>query len=195
MRDLNFATREDTQDKMQEPTQGSRAQGQRLQRLLERGLFAARWLLAPVYVVMVLLLLLIVIKMVQQFVTAMPDLLALDVTRLIMLVLSLIDLSLVGNLVVVVVLSGYENFVSRLNLDGEDRPVWLGKIDFAGLKLKLLGSIVAIASIDLLKTFLDIQDVPPEQALLQLGLYIGFVVAGVLLALMDRTIGEEKDRG
>ena len=87
----------------------------------------------------------------------------LDVTRLIMLVLSLIDLSLVGNLVVVVVLSGYENFVSRLNLDGEDRPVWLGKIDFAGLKLKLLGSIVAIASIDLLKIFLDIQDVPPEQ--------------------------------
>jgi uncharacterized protein (TIGR00645 family) len=69
---------------MQEPTQGSRAQGQRLQRLLERGLFAARWLLAPVYVVMVLLLLLIVIKMVQQFVNAMPDLLALDVTRLIM---------------------------------------------------------------------------------------------------------------
>jgi uncharacterized protein (TIGR00645 family) len=178
---------------MQEPTQGSRAQGQRLQRLLERGLFAARWLLAPVYVVMVLLLLLIVIKMVQQFVTAMPDLLALDVTRLIMLVLSLIDLSLVGNLyiVVVVVLSGYENFVSRLNLDGEDRPVWLGKIDFAGLKLKLLGSIVAIASIDLLKTSLDIQDVPPEQALLRLGLYIGFVVAGVLLALMDRTVGEE----
>jgi uncharacterized protein (TIGR00645 family) len=189
--ELNIATREDTRGEMPEPTQGSPTHGHRLQLLLERGLFAARWLMAPVYIVMVLLLLLIVIKIVQQFVTAIPDLLTLDVTRLIMLVLSLIDLSLAGNLVLVVVLSGYENFVSRLNLDEKDRPAWLGTIDFAGLKLKLLASIVAIASIDLLKTFLDIQDEPPEQVLLRLGLYIGFVVAGVLLALMDRIIAKE----
>jgi uncharacterized protein (TIGR00645 family) len=89
----------------------------------------------------------------------------------------------------VVALSGYENFVSRLDLDENDRPTWLGKIDFAGLKLKLLASIVAIASVDLLKTFLDVQDEPREQVLLRLWLYIGFVVASVLLALMDRIAG------
>jgi uncharacterized protein (TIGR00645 family) len=171
-----------------------RAQGHRIQLLIERGLFAARWLMAPVYVVMLLLLLLIVIKIVQQFVVAVPDLLALDVNRLIMLALSVIDLSLTGNLVIVVVLSGYENFVSRLDLDETDRPAWLGKVDFAGLKLKLLGSIVAIASIDLLKTFLDVQDEPREQVLLRLGMYVGFVVAGVLLALMDRIAGGEHGR-
>jgi uncharacterized protein (TIGR00645 family) len=172
------------------PTLGPRAQRDRIQVLLGRVLFAARWLLAPVYIVMLLLMLLIVIKIVQQFVIAVPELFSLDVTRLIMLVLSLIDLSLAGNLVLVVALSGYENFVSRLSLDEDDRPAWLGKIDFAGLKLKLLASIVAIASVDLLKTFLDVQDEPREQVLLRLGLYLGFVVAGVLLALMDR-ISEE----
>lgn len=174
---------------MLRPTHELRTQGKRIQLLLERLLFAARWLLAPVYIVMLLLLLLIVIKIVQQFVVAVPDLLALDVTRLIMLVLSLVDLSLAGNLVVVVALSGYENFVSRLDLDENDRPTWLGKIDFAGLKLKLLASIVAIASVDLLKTFLDVQDEPREQVLLKLWLYTGFVVASVLLALMDRIAG------
>jgi uncharacterized protein (TIGR00645 family) len=172
------------------PIRGPRAQGDRVKLLLERVLFAARWLLAPVYIVMLLLLLLIVIKIVQQFVVAVPDLLALDVTKLILLVLSLIDLSLAGNLVVVVALSGYENFVSRLKLEADDRPAWLGKIDFAGLKLKLLGSIVAIASIDLLKTFLDVQDEPRDQVLLRLALYLGFVFAGLLLALMDRIAGE-----
>ncbi len=182
--------------KVPEPIQGPRGLGHRIELLLERGLFAARWLMTPVYVVMVLLLFLIVVKIVQQFVTAVPDLLALDVSRLIMLVLSLIDLSLAGNLVVLVVLSGYENFVSRLDLgESEDRPIWLGKIDFSGLKLKLLASIVAIASIDLLKTFLDVQDVPREQVLLRLELYLGFVVSGVLLALMDRITGEQRGRG
>jgi uncharacterized protein (TIGR00645 family) len=161
--------------------------GRRIEVTLERGLFAARWMMAPVYVVMVLLLLLIVVKIVQQFILALPALMSEDITRLIMLVLNLIDLSLAGNLVVLVVLSGYENFVSRLDLGrSEDRPTWLGKIDFAGLKLKLLASIIAIASIDLLKTFLEIQDVPREQVVLRLALYFGFVISGVLLALMDR---------
>jgi uncharacterized protein (TIGR00645 family) len=84
--------------RMPEPTWGPRGLGHRIELLLERGLFAARWLMTPVYIVMVLLLFLIVVKIVQQFVTAVPNLLALDVSRLIMLVLNLIDLSLAGNL-------------------------------------------------------------------------------------------------
>ena len=172
---------------MPETTRRPRGLGPRIELVLERGLFAARWLMTPVYVVMVLLLFLIMVKIAQQFLAAVPKLLTLDVSKLIVLVLNLIDLSLVGNLVILVVLSGYENFVSRLDLgDSEDRPTWLGKIDFAGLKLKLLASIVAIASIDLLKTFLDVEDVSREHVVLQLELYVGFVVSGVLLALMDR---------
>jgi uncharacterized protein (TIGR00645 family) len=106
----------------------------------------------------------------------------------ILMALSLIDLSLAGNLLIIVIFSGYENFVSRIETDGhEDRPDWMGTVDFAGLKMKLIASIVAISAIALLKTFLELGDHPIDPAMLfwQVTIHLTFVASGVLLAVMD----------
>ena len=106
----------------------------------------------------------------------------------ILMALSLIDLSLAGNLLIIVIFSGYENFVSRIHSAAhEDRPAWMGTVDFAGLKMKLIGSIVAISAIALLKTFLEIGDHPPDPTMLfwQVVIHLTFVATGVLLAVMD----------
>ena len=102
--------------------------------------------------------------------------------------LSLIDLSLAGNLVLIVIFSGYENFVSKIDADGEvDRPAWMGTVDFSGLKLRLIASIVAISAISLLRTFMRIGDEPLDDTLVKwkVIVHLTFVTSGVLLALMD----------
>jgi uncharacterized protein (TIGR00645 family) len=161
-------------------------------RLLEEGLFAARWLLAPFYVGLVIAL----IALLGVFVVDLPyeilHLLHTQPGKLaeagILMALSLIDLSLAADLLLIVILAGYENFVSRIEAAApEERPEWMGTIDFSGLKIKLIASIVAISSIALLRTYLEIGDHPPDQAVLlwQVIITLTFVVAGVLLALMD----------
>jgi len=102
--------------------------------------------------------------------------------------LSLIDLSLAGSLMLIVIFSGYENFVSKLDTgDREDRPVWMGTVDFSGLKLKLISSIVAISAIALLRSFMKIGDAPLDEVALKwrVIVHLTFVTSGVLLALMD----------
>ena len=101
-------------------------------------------------------------------------------------VLALIDLSLAANLLLIVIFSGYENFVSRMDLhDHEDRPNWQGEVDFSGLKLKLVASIVAISGIHLLKVFMDVGKYAPEHIRWMVVIHLVFVVSGVLLAAMD----------
>ena len=102
--------------------------------------------------------------------------------------LSLIDLSLAGNLVLIVIFSGYENFVSKIDAEGVvDRPAWMGTVDFSGLKLRLVGSIVAISAISLLRTFMRIGDDPLDETMVKwkVIVHLTFVTSGVLLALMD----------
>jgi uncharacterized protein (TIGR00645 family) len=109
----------------------------------------------------------------------------------ILLVLSLIDLTLAGNLLLIVLFSGYENFVSKFDLEeGQDRPNWMGTVDFSGLKMKLIASIVAISAIDLLKWFMSIEDAGNNPAMDRqfywlVVIHLTFVVSGVLMALMD----------
>ena len=107
----------------------------------------------------------------------------------ILMVLSLIDLSLAGNLLLIVTFSGYENFVSKIDTaNHEDRPGWMGTVDFSGLKMKLIASIVAISAIALLKAFMELAEGKPldQPALLWLVvIHLTFVGSGVLLALMD----------
>src|SRR6185369_11917158 len=98
------------------------------------------------------------------------------------------DLALLGSLTLMVAFAGYENFVSKMQsvAGHEDRPDWMGHVDFGGLKLKLISSIVAISAIHLLRTFLNVGAVSKEDVGWQLAIHIGFVVSGLLLALMDR---------
>ncbi|HEX3845315.1 MAG TPA: TIGR00645 family protein [Steroidobacteraceae bacterium] len=156
----------------------------------ERLLFGARWILAPLYAGMVLALIAIVVVFARELIAQLGRLGTLDGEAAIVFALSLIDLSLTANLLVVVTFAGYESFVSQLHIgQHEDRPSWLGTIDFADLKLKVIASIVAISAIALLRSFLLLGDpatgVDATRLLWMVLIQLTFVVSGVLLALMD----------
>ncbi|HTI83291.1 MAG TPA: YqhA family protein [Acetobacteraceae bacterium] len=168
---------------------------ERIQRNLGRAMFAARWIMAPIYVGLLVALLMIVVKFVQKLVTAIPGFLDLTSNEAIFLALTLVDLSLVANLVVIVIFAGWENFVGRLLVSSHaDRPVWLGGLDFGAIKLRLIGSIAAIAAILILETFVHIDEVPYQYAAWQLAILLGIGVLGVLLAVADR-LTEPHDKG
>lgn len=161
-----------------------------LEAALESGLFNARWILAPFYVGLVLALAMLLSAFVRELAATLPHALDMDTEEVILTVLSLIDLSLAGNLVLIVIFSGYENFVSKINTNNnEDRPSWMGTLDFSGLKMKLIGSIVAISAISLLRAFMTLtrDDAMLDQGKLLwlVGLHLTFIVSGLLFAAMD----------
>ena len=150
---------------------------------IETILFASRWLLVPIYLAMILLLGMLVFFFLLDIAHALPDLLRMTENNLLILTLSLIDLSLGANLVVLVVLSGYENFVTSLHTSGGDsRPVWLTKIDFSGLKLKVLASI----AVHLLASFLELDQQDERNLDWQVLIVVVFAVLGLIFAVTDR---------
>jgi uncharacterized protein (TIGR00645 family) len=158
----------------------------------ERGLFASRWLMAPMYLGLVVSLAMLMIVFVREVAYYAPQILTMTSEDTILAVLTLIDLTLAGNLLLIVLFSGYENFVSKLDIeDTVDRPSWMGTVDFSGLKMKLIASIVAISGIHLLKRFMEIGEAhaetpfDPVQLRWLVIIHLTFVLSGVLLALMD----------
>ncbi|MCX7888334.1 MAG: TIGR00645 family protein [Rhodobacteraceae bacterium] len=157
-----------------------------MERLIERGLFASRWLLAPMYVGLVIALAVLLVVFARESLGFILRASSLSIEDTILGILSLVDLVLLANLVLIVIFSGYENFVSKFDIDaGDDRPEWQGTVDFATLKLKLVASIVAISGIHLLKVFMDVEKYSPTQINYFIVIHVVFVVSGVLLALMD----------
>jgi uncharacterized protein (TIGR00645 family) len=156
---------------------------------VETGLFRARWLLAPLYVGLVGTLILLAIRFVQEFIHIATDFSDKTGQEFILDILALLDLTLLANLILIVIFAGYENFVSRIDAAHEsvDRPHWMGTIDFSGLKIKLIGSLVAISVIELLKDFIELSGVETvgEGTIWRVLIHLTFVVSGVLFALMD----------
>lgn len=153
---------------------------------MERLLFTSRWLLAPIYIGLALTLGLLLVEFGVQAASLVAHL-DLQGDHLIIGILGLLDISLVANLIVMVLLSGYENFVSRLDLvDHPDRPSWMGHIGFAEIKLKLMTSIAAISAIHLLEDFMNAATLSDRVLGWRAGLHLLFVLSGVLLAFMDR---------
>jgi uncharacterized protein (TIGR00645 family) len=162
----------------------------RIERLLEVMMFNSRWLLAPFYVGLVASILMVLIKFLQELVHLVGHVFQAGESELILAVLTLVDMSLVANLLLIIIFSGYENFVSKIHTgDHEDRPEWMGKVDFSGLKLKLIASIVAISGIELLKSFVNVGAHTNTELAWKVGIHGVLVVSGVLLALMDRIAG------
>lgn len=158
------------------------------ERWLEATLFASRWLMAPFYLGLVLALLAMLIVFAGELAAEVSHILAMTPESAILMALSLIDLSLAGNLLLIVIFSGYENFVSRIDAgDQQERPTWMGTVDFSNLELKLVSSIVAISAISLLRSFMQIGDGPIDETALRwrVTVHLTFVTSGVLLALMD----------
>ena len=163
----------------------------RPEQTFERLLFASRWLMAPMYLGLVFSLVMLVFIFGRDLVYYTPQLMAMNSEDVILVALTLIDITLAANLVLIVMFSGYENFVSQLDVDSDDRPGWMGKVDFGGLKMKLIASIVAISGIHLLKRFMEISDLDTATTFGVTEMYwlvvihLTFVVSGVLMALMD----------
>jgi uncharacterized protein (TIGR00645 family) len=161
-----------------------------LENLLESFLFGARWLVAPFYVGLVLALVILLGSFGFELYQGVVVHFSLDPETVILLVLSLIDLSLAANLIIIVVFSGYENFVSKIDThDNTDRPSWMGTLDFSGLKMKLIGSIVAISVISLLRAFMELAksggELDSPKLTWLIALHLTFLASGVFFALMD----------
>ena len=153
---------------------------------LERVIFGSRWLMAPFYLGLIGSLAVLMFKFIQELIHFFPLAMSADESQVILWVLALIDLSLAGNLVLMVIFSGYENFVSKIDVAShKDRPDWMGTVDFSGLKLKLIASIVAISGIHLLKSFMAINEIDKDNLMWLLIMHGTFVLSGVFLALMD----------
>ncbi len=158
-----------------------------VERLIENFIYSARWILAPIYLGLSLALLALGIKFFQEVFHVLPVILTISEADLVLVVLSLIDLALVGGLIVMVMLSSYESFVSRLDIgDGTEKLGWLGKMDYTSLKNKVASSIVAISSIHLLKVFMDTPNIANDKLLWYVLLHLTFVASAFGMGMLDR---------
>ena len=159
----------------------------RIEHAIEETIFASRWILAPFYLGLIIGLVLLLVKFAQHGWHTVLHIFEATETEAILAVLAMVDISLAANLVLMVMFAGYENFVSKIDTaQHKDRPDWMGKVDYSGLKLKLLASIVAISAIQLLRAFIDLKEVTDNQLMWLVVIHLTFVVSGVLLAWMDK---------
>jgi len=165
--------------------------GSKLEQVTEKALFSSRWILAPIFLGLSLALLALGIKFFQEAYHLLAEVLVKDEADLVLKVLALIDISLVGSLIVMVMFSGYENFVSTIDAKGTDTLGWLGKMDSGTLKLKVAASIVAISSIHLLRIFMQVGKtgegaLTDSQIMWYVILHMTFVFSAVLLGVLDK---------
>ena len=164
-----------------------------MERIIETGIFCSRWLLAPFYIGLIGAVAALLVTFAQELWHFLSMLGSISANDAILASLSLIDLALAGNLVIIVIFSGYENFVSKIDVgDAKDKLEWRSKVDFTGLKLKLIASIVAISGIHLLKVFMDLPKYEADQIRWMIIIHCVFVGSGVMLALMDYLVGRTK---
>tara|TARA_B110000305_G_C19342626_1_gene589972 strand:+ start:541 stop:1059 length:519 start_codon:yes stop_codon:yes gene_type:complete len=164
-----------------------------IEHFLEKVMFASRWLMAPFYLGLIICLILLLITFCSELIHFFTGGMTFEETEIILFALTLIDLSFTGNLLLIVIFSGYENFVSKIDVaNHEDKPSWMGTVDFSGLKLKLISSIVAISGIHLLKLFFNLNNYTKEQITLFIAVHLTFVFSGVILAYMDYIVEKTK---
>jgi uncharacterized protein (TIGR00645 family) len=165
--------------------------GSKLEQITEKTLFASRWILAPIFLGLSLALIALGFKFFQEVWHIFGDLVEISESNLVLTVLAMIDIVLVGSLIIMVMFSGYENFVSTIDSKGTDSLSWLGKLDAGTLKLKVAASIVAISSIHLLRIFMQIGDkkeqtYSSDQIMWYVIVHMTFVVSAVLLGVLDK---------
>lgn len=161
--------------------------------LLERVMYAARWLLAPIYLGLSLAIILLGIKFFEEVIHVFPIVLSMSESELVLVVLSLIDMALIGGLLVMVMFSGYENFVSRLDsVNAEDGLSWLGKMDSGSLKNKVAVSIVAISSIHLLQIFMNAINTANDKIMWYVILHMTFVISAFCMGYLDQLTKKNK---
>ena len=158
-----------------------------MERFFERLMYASRWIMAPIYLGLSLVLLALGLKFFQEVFHLVPTLWTMKEVDLILVVLTLVDIALVGGLIVMVMFSGYENFVSKLDIDEEDEKLaWLGQLDSNSLKNKVSASIVAISSIHLLKVFMNLTSYDVDKVMWYVLIHLTFVLSAFAMGLLDK---------
>lgn len=155
--------------------------------LIEYTLFSGRWILAPIYLGMLATLGVLGFKFAEELIVMVENAAHSNMHEVTLEVLGLLDITLLANLILIVIFSGYENFVSKIGVaeNSEDRPSWMGHVDYSGLKIKMIGSLVAISVIELLKDFMEPEAIVGETETWRVAIHLTFVVSGLLFALMD----------
>jgi uncharacterized protein (TIGR00645 family) len=160
--------------------------------LIERAMIGARWLLLVFYFGLAFALALYACSFVYKCSKLMLSIFTLSDNEVILAMLSLIDACLVASLMVMVMLTGYENYVSRLNHEDASELTWLGKIDTGSLKVKIASAIVAISSIHLLQVFLNATQYDNQKIMWSTLIHLAFVLSAFSLALVDRIAANGK---
>jgi uncharacterized protein (TIGR00645 family) len=166
----------------------------KIEHAIEKLIFGSRWLLAPLYLGLMAALLPILYRFFDAFWQLISHVTSMSSTHITLAVLELLDTVLLGNLIIIVLFSGYENFVSKIKVaeGAEDRPHWMGQVDYSGLKIKLIGSLVAISVIELLKDFMQAEPFSNSREGWRIGIHATFVISGVLFAVMDNVADKRK---
>ena len=157
-----------------------------MEKMFESMMYRSRWLLAPIYFGLSLAILALGIKFFIELVHLLTDIVKMSEADMILIVLSLVDIAMVGGLLLMVMMSGYENFVSQLDIgENEEKLSWLGKMDSSSLKAKIAASIVAISSIHLLKKFMAAETIDNDKLLWYVIIHITFVVSAFAMGFLD----------
>ncbi|MDD8060150.1 MULTISPECIES: TIGR00645 family protein [Shewanella] len=158
-----------------------------MEQIFEKLMYASRWIMAPIYLGLSLVLLALGIKFFQEIFHIIPIIFTIAEVDLVLITLSLIDITLVGGLLIMVMFSGYENFVSQLDVgENSDKLSWLGKMDAGSLKNKVAASIVAISSIHLLKVFMNAENIENDKIMWYLLIHITFVLSAFAMGYLDK---------
>ncbi|HRP97566.1 MAG TPA: TIGR00645 family protein [Rhodocyclaceae bacterium] len=160
---------------------------------LEAMIFASRWLLAPFFLGLIVAILVLLVKFAKELFALVAGVFGTAEYQTVISILTLVDTALIASLLLIMIFSGYENFVSKINIgQHEDRPAWMGKVGFSDLKIKLIGAIVAISAVELLKAFLISEQYTNEQLAWKVAIHLTFVLSGVLFAVTDWIVDARK---
>ncbi|MBB1292029.1 TIGR00645 family protein [Pseudoalteromonas sp. SR44-5] len=158
----------------------------KLEQFVESFIFRARWLLAPFFIGLLVAIVLLLLKFFKYLYQMAINTFSATNEQLLVGILTLVDTALLAGLLLIIIFSGYENFVSKLNIGNhEDRPAWMGKVGFSGLKMKLISAIVAISAVELLKVFISSTSHSSDELMWKVIIHVTFVISGVLFALTD----------
>src|SRR5687768_15548755 len=165
---------------------------QKSEALFEKIIFGSRWLQAPLYTGLIIGGILYAYKFIIELVHLCTTINEITETALMLGVLTLVDITMVANLLIMVIIGGYSTFVSRLDIDKhEDKPEWLQKVDAGTLKVKLAGSLVGVSGIHLLQIFINIKNHPVEHVMWQIIIHVVFLISCILLAYTERIMHQK----
>ncbi|CAL4317823.1 TIGR00645 family protein [Buchnera aphidicola] len=154
---------------------------------IEKTIYASRWLMFPVYLGLSFGFILLTLKFFQQIISVVPEILIMSESGLVLIVLSLIDIALVGGLLVMVMFSGYENFISKMDIeDNKKRLGWMGTMDVNSIKNKVASSIVAISSVHLLRLFMEAEKVLDDKIMWCVIIHLTFVLSAFGMSYIDK---------